>query len=64
VGLGSALTTLTMGFDAELRELLLLPDHVAALAVVPLGWPARELRPPRRAPVAAKTHRDHFGTAW
>jgi nitroreductase len=53
-----------MGFDAELRELLLLPDHVAALAVVPLGWPARELRPPRRAPVAAKTHRDHFGTAW
>jgi nitroreductase len=64
VGLGSALTTLTMGFDAELRELLLLPDHVAALAVVPLGWPARELRPPRRAPVAAKTHRDRFGTAW
>ncbi len=64
VGLGSALTTLAMGFDEELRELLHLPQHVRALAVVPLGWPARELRPPRRDPVTSKMHRDRFGTAW
>jgi nitroreductase len=64
LGLGSALTTLATGFDAELRELLDLPDHVRALAVVPLGHPARTLGPPRREPVAGKTHRDRFGTPW
>jgi nitroreductase len=63
-GLGAALTTLAMGFDAQLRELLALPDHVRALAVVPLGHPARRLGPPRREPVAGKTHRDRFGTRW
>jgi nitroreductase len=64
LGLGSALTTLAMGFERELRDLLALPDHVRAMAVVPLGWPARALQPPRRAPVASKTHRDRFGTPW
>lgn len=64
LGLGSALTTLTMGFDAELREMLELPDHIQPFAVVPLGWPARELRPPRREPVATKMHRDRFGRGW
>jgi nitroreductase len=64
LGLGSALTTLAMGFEEELRALLRLPDHARALAVVPLGWPPRELRPPRREPVASKTHRDRFGTPW
>jgi nitroreductase len=62
--LGSALTTLAMGFDAELRELLGLPGHVRALAVVPLGHPRRTLGPPRREPVEKKTHRDRFGTPW
>jgi nitroreductase len=64
MGLGSALTTLAMGFAAELRELLLLPPHVRALAVVPLGHPARALGVPRREPVASKTSRDRYGTPW
>jgi nitroreductase len=64
LGLGSALTTLTMGFDAELREMLELPDHVRALAVVPLGWPARRLGPPRRDPATSKMHRDRYGSPW
>jgi hypothetical protein len=53
-----------MGFDAELREMLQLPDHIQPFAVVPLGWPARELRPPRREPVDTKMHRDRFGRGW
>jgi nitroreductase len=64
LGLGSALTTLAMGFASELRELLGLPTHLRALAVVPLGHPARTLGPPRRAPVASKTSRDRYGTRW
>lgn len=64
LGLGSALTTLAMGFASELREMLDLPANLRALAVVPLGHPARTLGPPRREPVASKTSRDRFGTPW
>jgi nitroreductase len=64
VGLGSALTTLPTAFGDELGELLSLPHHVRAMAVVPLGWPPRALGPPRRAPVAEKTHRDRYGAGW
>jgi len=47
LGLGSALTTITTVFGDELRSLLALPGHVRPLGVVPLGWPARGLGPPR-----------------
>jgi nitroreductase len=63
LGLGSALTTL--GTQAgELRTLLALPEHVEPTAVIPLGYPARPLGPPRREPVGEHTHRDLYGTAW
>ena len=64
LGLGSALTTITTVFGDELRSLLTLPDHVRPLGVVPLGWPAKQLGPPRRAPVAEKTFRERYGTRW
>jgi len=64
LGLGAALTTITTVFGDELRALLALPDHVRPLAVVPLGWPAKQLAPPRRAPVAEKTFRERYGTPW
>ena len=63
-GLGSALTTITTGFASELAELLDLPDHVVAQAVVPLGYPARPLARPRREPFAEHTYRDRFGAGW
>jgi nitroreductase len=63
-GLGSALTTITTGFASELTDLLGLPDPVVAQAVVPLGYPARPLGPPRREPFAAHTYRDRFGVDW
>lgn len=64
LGLGSALTTITSVFEAEIRDLLALPDHVVPQAVVPLGHPAKPLGPPRREPFAEHTHRDHYGTPW
>jgi nitroreductase len=64
VGLGSALTTITSAFGAEIRELLALPDHVDPQAVIPLGYPARHLGAPRREPFAEHTHRDRYGTPW
>jgi nitroreductase len=62
-GLGSALTTLPT-FAGDLSTILDLPEHIRPIAVVPLGYPARPLGPPRRAPVAEKTHRERFGNRW
>jgi nitroreductase len=64
LGLGSALTTLTTTFAADLGELLDLPAAVVPQAVVPIGYPARPLGPPRREPFGSHTHRDRFGTPW
>jgi nitroreductase len=64
LGLGSALTTIAVAFDAELRALLALPDHVRAVALVPVGYPARSLGPSRRDPAVTRTHRERYGTAW
>jgi nitroreductase len=64
VGLGSALTTITTTFAAELTGLLGLPDTVVAQAVVPLGYPAKPLGPPRREPFAEHTYRDRYGVSW
>jgi nitroreductase len=64
LGLGSALTTITTAFTADLRALLALPEHLVPVAVVPLGHPERALGPPRREPFAAHTHREQYGTSW
>ena len=64
VGLGAALTTLPTAFALELGELLSLPEHVRPLAVVPIGYPAHALGPPRREPVSDHAHRDRYGSRW
>jgi nitroreductase len=64
LGLGSALTTIAAGYRDELQALLGLPGHVVAVAIVPLGHPARPLGPPRRDAFAAHTHRERYGTPW
>jgi nitroreductase len=64
LGLGSSLTTLPLVFGAELASIVELPAEVLPVAVIPLGWPARPLSPPRRLPVADKAHRETFGTPW
>jgi len=63
-GLGSALTTLATRFGDELREVLALPNHVQAMAVVPLGYPTRRLGAPKRLPLSERAHRDHYGNRW
>ncbi len=64
LGLGSALTTITTSFRSQLAVLCDLPAHVVPVAVVPVGWPARPLGPPRREPFARHTHRDRYGNEW
>jgi nitroreductase len=64
LGLGCALTTLGAQAGDELRALLALPEAVVPQAIVPLGYPARQLGPPRREAVSEHTHRDAFGNPW
>jgi len=64
LGLGSSLTTLPLVFGEDLARIVALPQHVRALAVIPLGRPARPLAPPRRLPVTDKAHRETFGSPW
>lgn len=64
LGYGSALTTFTL-FDLDaVRKLLVLPDHIRPLAVVPIGRPARSLTAPRRRPAGPVTYRDRFGVPF
>jgi nitroreductase len=58
-GLGTALTTLAT-HDPELSSVLGLPDHVVPMAVIPIGWPARALGPPRRDPVGSHLHSERW----
>jgi nitroreductase len=64
LGLGSAMTTLATLHSGELAKLLDLPPTVRPMAVVPLGWPARPLGPPRRLPLSERAHRDRYGERW
>lgn len=64
VGLGSALTSLATAHADDLGARVGFPDHVRPVAVVPLGYPARPLGPPRREPVSDHTHRERFGEPW
>jgi nitroreductase len=64
VGLGSLMSTLSIASGPAFRRLLGLPDHIVPLALVPLGYPARPLGPPRREPFAGRTYRDRWGQAW
>jgi nitroreductase len=62
VGLGTTLMTLPA--TDELPALLDLPLEIAPMAVIPVGWPARPLQPPRRRPFAATTYRNSYGVVW
>jgi len=64
LGLGSVLTTMAMFRADDVREIVGLPSALAPMAIVPVGWPARSLGRPVRAPVATKAHRERFGQAW
>ena len=62
-GLGSTLTTLATHFAAEVRALLGLPDDVIVEAVIPIGWPAKPLGPPKRKPLSEVAFAETWGEA-
>lgn len=60
--LGSALTTIATHYESEMRQLLNMPTHIRAMAVVPIGYPAKVLGVSKRHSIDECMHRDRFET--
>ncbi|MFK7914793.1 MAG: nitroreductase family protein, partial [Pseudomonadales bacterium] len=52
LGLGAAPTTLALGDQDAVRKVLDLPDSMAALCLIPVGYPLGNFGPVSRKPVA------------
>ena len=59
-GLGAALTTMAALLPDQLRRVLDIPAHIEPYAVIPIGYPVRQLGPPQRRARSELTHVD----AW
>lgn len=60
-GLGTAWTTLHLAYEAEVAELLGLPDDVRQAALIPTAYYTGEgFKPARRAPLDAVLHVDRW----
>lgn len=63
-GLGATLTTLHVGHEADVRELLGLPADALTMALIPIGHPSKgRWSQPKRRPLDEVVHFDRFGTA-
>jgi nitroreductase len=63
LGYGGALTMWHLGVEAELRELLDIPDTVALSACITLGVPEGRHGPLKRKPVGEIVYDDAWGRA-
>jgi nitroreductase len=64
-GLGCTLTTLHCYREAEVKELLGVPQAWGTAAMIPIGYPAgRGHGPITRRPLSELAFRDRFGTTW
>jgi nitroreductase len=62
-GIGSTLTTLHSGHEAEVRALLGLPDDALTMALIPLGYPSKgRWAQPKRRPLDEVVFYDKFQT--
>ena len=64
LGLGSCLTTLATVRADEMRALVGFPPEIEPVAVVPIGYPRRALKPPQRAPLEEKVFGERYGEPW
>jgi nitroreductase len=64
LGLGTVITTVHRLREAEIKEILGIPDEMDTAALIPLGFPADGARfgPTTRRPVEEVAFLDHWGT--
>jgi nitroreductase len=63
-GLGAVLTTRWKAREAEVRDILGVPDAMAVHVIVPMGWPDRRYGRGRRLPLRELTFRERYGDKW
>jgi nitroreductase len=61
LGLGASLTTLHKLHEAEVKELLGIPDDVETVALVPVGYPRGKYGPAERRPVEEVMYFERWG---
>ncbi len=66
LGLGSAMTTRQTRFEEEIKQMLGIPENVATVALLPIGFPAEGSRygPTRRSPLEEVAFSDRWGESW
>ena len=63
-GIGTTLTSLYVGHEDDVRELLGLPPDALTMALLPLGYPARgRWAEPRRQPLQDVVHWNQWGNS-
>jgi nitroreductase len=61
LGLGSCLTTLHRAHEADVRQLLGVPEGTETMCLIPLGWPRGKFGSGPRLPVEKVTYWDRWG---
>jgi nitroreductase len=61
LGLGTRLTTAFLRREADLKELLGIPEHVEPMALIPVGYPQGNFGPTTRRPAVAVTSYNQYG---
>jgi len=61
LGLGTTLTTLHRAHEADVKELLGIPEGVETMALIPLGWPKGKFGVGPRRPVEQVSYWDKWG---
>ena len=66
LGLASVLTTRQSRFEADIKEILGIPDEVSTAALLPIGFPAEGTRygPTRRRPLDEVAFDGRWGSGW
>jgi nitroreductase len=63
LGLGAALTTLHRTHEAEVKQILGIPDGVDTMALIPLGWPRGKFGSGQRIPAERVVFWEKWGQA-
>jgi nitroreductase len=64
VGLGTTLTTLYLLHEKEADAAMGIPEGQHSYAILPIGFPAGNFGPVRRAPLSDVVFDDRWGQAW
>ena len=61
LGLGTTLTTFHRTHEAEVKQLLAIPDGIETMALIPVGWPRGKFGSGDRVPTEKVVHWEKWG---